>query len=756
MTITNISGACAPRFVEPGVPGSSLSENLQRAANTDPLPRAAGASDSVLISAKEAYANLQSQASEACFTKEGLSGFVFNSAQKTSAHNKDASARALLDCAVNLHLMRSSGLVAPEALKPVETALEKLAERFQQRPAMSLVTMDLKHRTRYNDYHALTQKIDQLLKEAPAGADKVFDHVQLQLTSAYVVDGLRARVESDWGALTAQDARAVMENGNFTDAAGKVLKGQLKLAKAGGTGQALGEFVRQTLNTLDLHRTGRTAGPDANRHNDPLRSVLPNQLVCCYGGLGGMPNITISPTMTNGHNINDFTDMPTRDILREELGKYNSGASPPPGTHATITTNDSSTSTSSGTGSDGVVPQLISNLDKETASQSTQTDAVEHSNFSSDTEIGDGFGNDQEVDEKTLVQPILSAEGEDRDLSFADYQPSPPFSENALPASSNTGDGSSSVVNNTTPLPLNYSPEPAVHATNMQSENSDTANLLSTLRNGSADISIRTNNLPDAYVIDFGRPLSKRNENFNRSVSEAIQLGFDPMQAFIDLKSSLADGMSLANLQKDPAYQAAAEFNSSFALRMTLLLNARDNAAIPAAFKPGQLPYVNGAASGQPAIIETPGTPTAEEFLTMLNAGNAGVRVVLNNLPGQAPINFNGDVDAQGNNTAVSNFNKQIKSVLQLHATVHPAFEQIRADLGEGKSQVEMRENPAYVALCTHSPALESRLNRLVYASKRGNDSADRNGADSPEVNLTAGRNHYLSFNPSSLALVNR
>ena len=147
---------------------------------------------------------------------------------------------------------------------------------------------------------------------------------------------------------------------------------------------------------------------------------------------------------------------------------------------------------------------------------------------------------------------------------------------------------------------------------------------------------------------------------------------------------------------------------------------------------------------------------TAEEFLAMLNAGNAGVRVVLNNLPERAPVNFNGDVDAQGNNNAVINFNKQIKSVLQLQTTAHPAFEQIRADLGEGKSQVEMRGNPAYVALCMHSPALENRLNRLVNASKRGNGSADRNGADSPKVNLTAGRNHYLSFNPNSLALVNR
>lgn len=763
MPITHISGASASRAINQDVAGSSLAENLRRAANSD-APSRAAASSVVLISSKDAYSNLQKQASDACFSKDGLSEFVFNSAQKTSMRDKDASALALLDCAINVHLIKESGLVGPQALKPVEEALQHLAERFQQRPSRSMVGLDLSHRTRYYDYAALTQKIDKLLSEAPGGSDKVFDNIQLQLTSAYVVDGLRGRVESDWGPLTAQDARAVMENGNFTAVAGKVLNGQLKVAKAGGTGRTLGEFIRQTLKTMDLHRTGRAADPEASRPDDQPRSMLPEQLIRCCGGHGSVPNITVSPTMSTGGVNVGLTEAQVRDIIRDMQRQDNGGAvNNSQDADVKVAGNDRSINTPRATIIHGIPPALISSAVKETVSQSTQTDVVERSDSSSNTEGRDGLNEEGGVaDSDCVPQPVALASVSNTSASSTSSIPPPPPrpEDNPLLAASRfvrevaVGSGSSVIDDAIASSPIDV--EPFVSAAETQSEDSDVARLLSTLRNGSADISIRTNNLPAAYVIDFGLPLSKRNENFNRSVSEAIQFGVKPMTEFVALKQLISHGETLVNLQKNPVYQAAAEFNSSFASRMTLLLNARDNAAIPAAFKPGQLPYVNGAASGQPAIVETPGTPTAEEFLTMLNAGNAGVRVVLNNLPGQAPINFNGDVDAQGNNTAVNNFNKQIKSVLQLHATVHPAFEQIRADLGEGKSQVEMRENPAYVALCMHSPALENRLNRLVYASKRGNDSADRNGADSPEVNLTAGRNHYLSFNPSSLALVNR
>ena len=554
-----------------------------------------------------------------------------------------------------------------------------------------------------------------------------------------------------------------MENGNFTAVAGKVLNGQLKVAKAGGTGRTLGEFIRQTLKTMDLHRTGRAADPAASRPDDQPRSMLPEQLIRCCGGHGSVPNITVSPTITTGSVNVGLTEAQVRDIISDVLRKDNGGAvNDSQGADVRVADNDPPIKPPRATIANDASSAFTSNTAKKTLSQSTQTDVVERSDSSSDTEGSDWFNEERGVaDGEFVSQPVtLATVSNTGALSLASIPPPPPMPDYLLPATSRfvrevTGGSGSPVLDNTIAL-SSIDVEPIVPVAEAQPEDSDVARLLSALRDGSADISIRANNLPAAYVIDFGLPLSKRNENFNRSLSEAIQLGFNPMQAFVDLKSSVDNGMSLADLQKDPAYQAAAEFNSSFASRMTLLLNARDNAGIPAAFKPGHLPYVNGAVSGQPAIVETPGTPTAEAFLAMLNAGNAGVRVVLNNLPERAPVNFNGDVDAQGNNTAVINFNKQIKSVLQLQTTAHPAFEQIRADLGEGKSQVEMRGNPAYVALCMHSPALENRLNRLVNASKRGNGSADRNGADSPKVNLTAGRNHYLSFNPNSLALVNR
>ena len=251
MPISNISGASAsaPRSIYPDVASSALSENLHRAANVEAPTRAAVTSTIVEVSSKDAYSHLQRRASEACFSNNGLSELVFRNAQKSSLDDKNSSALALLDCAVNVQLIRTSGLVSQQALKPVEKALQHLAERFQKRPSRSMVGYDPSHSTRHYDYKALIQKIDKLLSEAPGGSDKVFDNINLQLISAYSVDSLLGRGESDEGQLSAQGPRFVMENGNLTEVTGRVLNLPMKWNKAEGNGQSLGFFIRHALSS---------------------------------------------------------------------------------------------------------------------------------------------------------------------------------------------------------------------------------------------------------------------------------------------------------------------------------------------------------------------------------------------------------------------------------------------------------------------------------------------------------------------------
>lgn len=295
MTIVSSSSQSSPVFFTHGhQPPEGLWSHLQTAANTDRslvTPQGTGIAP---IDSKAAYLDLQKQAADSCFLDASLRNFVLSSAQKTNSYGKDASAVALMECAVNLHLLEAQG-VDSQGLRDAKSALDDLAGKFQARPAWSLVTMDLKHKSRYEAYQKLTRQIDNLLSKNPAGTGEIFESIQLQLARDYLVDGLRAGVENRWGPLTAQSVRELMQHADLTPAAANTLDGQLKIAKAGGNGQTLGEFIRQTLKVLDLHRPGKF---EAAAVDDPAAPQKPQIAEClhhCCGhsGGGGQPTITV-------------------------------------------------------------------------------------------------------------------------------------------------------------------------------------------------------------------------------------------------------------------------------------------------------------------------------------------------------------------------------------------------------------------------------------------------------------------------------
>jgi len=295
MTIVSSSSQSSPVFFTSGhQPPEGLLSHLQTAANTDRslvTPQTTGIAP---LDSKAAYLDLQKRATESCFGNESLRNFILGSAQKTNSYGKDASAVALMECAVNLHLLETQG-VDEQGLSDAKAALEALASKFQDRPTLTIVAMDLKHKARYEAYQKLTGQIDNLLSENPTGTGEIFESIQLQLAQNYLVDGLRAGVESRWGPLTAQSVRELVQNAGFTPAAGTALDSQLKMAKAGGNGQTLGELVRQTLKTLDLHRPGKFEGPAVNDPSAPQKPQIAECLhhCCGHGGGGGQPTITV-------------------------------------------------------------------------------------------------------------------------------------------------------------------------------------------------------------------------------------------------------------------------------------------------------------------------------------------------------------------------------------------------------------------------------------------------------------------------------
>lgn len=295
MTIVSSNSQTSPVFFTSGhQPPEGLWSHLQTAANTDHSLVTAQTTGGVPTNSKAAYLDLQKRAAASCFLDVSLQDFVLRSAQKTDSHGADNSAVALMECAVNLHLLEAKGVDA-QGLRDAKIALDDLAGKFQARPAWSLVTMDLKHKSRYEAYQKLTRQIDNLLSKNPAGTGEIFESVQLQLAKDYLVDGLRAGVESRLGPLTAHSVRELMQHADLTPAAAKALDSQLKIAKAGGNGQTLGEFIRQTLKVLDLHRPGKFEAPAVNDPAAPQKPQMAECLhrCCGHGGGGGQPSITV-------------------------------------------------------------------------------------------------------------------------------------------------------------------------------------------------------------------------------------------------------------------------------------------------------------------------------------------------------------------------------------------------------------------------------------------------------------------------------
>ena len=295
MTIVSSNSQTSPVFFTSGhQPPEGLWSHLQTAANTDHSLVTAQTTGGVPTNSKAAYLDLQKRAAASCFLDVSLQDFVLRSAQKTDSHGADNSAVALMECAVNLHLLEAKGVDA-QGLRDAKIALDDLAGKFQARPAWSLVTMDLKHKSRYEAYQKLSGQIDNLLRNNAAGSGEIFESIQLQLAQDYLVDGLRAGVENRWGPLTAQSVRELMQHADLTPAAASTLDGQLKIAKAGGNGQALGEFVRQTLRVLDLHRRGKFEAAAVNDPAAPQKPQIAECLhhCCGHGGGGGQPTITV-------------------------------------------------------------------------------------------------------------------------------------------------------------------------------------------------------------------------------------------------------------------------------------------------------------------------------------------------------------------------------------------------------------------------------------------------------------------------------
>ena len=295
MNIVSSSSPSVPVFFpERTQTSKGFLSNLQKAANTDDSLVVAKATGSVSTDSKAAYLDLQKRAAKSCFLNASLGTFVLSSAQKTNSYGKDASAVALMECAVNLHLLEIQG-VDWQSLSTAKIALEALASKFQERPALSIVTLDLNDETRYQAYQKLTRQIDKLLSNNPAGTGEIFESIQLQLAQNYLVDGLRGRVENSWGPLTAQSVRELMQHSDLTPAAANALSGQLELAKAGGNGQTLGEFIRQTLKVLDLRRPGKFEAPSVNDPAAPQKPQIAECLhhCCGHGGGGGQPTITV-------------------------------------------------------------------------------------------------------------------------------------------------------------------------------------------------------------------------------------------------------------------------------------------------------------------------------------------------------------------------------------------------------------------------------------------------------------------------------
>lgn len=295
MTIVSSNSQTSPVFFTSGhQPPEGLWSHLQTAANTDHSLVTAQTTGGVPTNSKAAYLDLQKRAAASCFLDVSLQDFVLRSAQKTDSHGADNSAVALMECAVNLHLLEAKGVDA-QGLRDAKIALDDLAGKFQARPAWSLFTLDLKHKSRYEAYQKLTRQIDNLLSKNPAGTGEIFESIQLQLAQDYLVDGLRAGVENRWGPLTAQSVRELMQHADLTPAAASTLDGQLKIAKAGGNGQALGEFVRQTLRVLDLHRRGKFEAAAVNDPAAPQKPQIAECLhhCCGHGGGGGQPTITV-------------------------------------------------------------------------------------------------------------------------------------------------------------------------------------------------------------------------------------------------------------------------------------------------------------------------------------------------------------------------------------------------------------------------------------------------------------------------------
>jgi hypothetical protein len=447
--------------------------NLQKAANTE-RPVISGSFTHAATDSKTAYFNLQQQAAASCFSNEGVRAFVLGSAQKTSAFGKDASAAALMECAVNLHLLASQPGDKTD-LNQAKDNLEALAKLFQKRPEISVVNLGLTNTSRYYAFDALTRQIDKLLETAPDGTNKTFDAIQLQLAENYLVDGLRGGVEASWGPLTAQSVKQVMQHANFSVAAGKALESQLKIAKAGGSSQSLGEFVRQTLKTLDLHRPGNNAGPAANDPVGPQGPRIQDHLRCCRGcGGGAVTNTATGGSVTiNGLVSGEDVDRRVADALAR-LGISGSAQTPTSTTSATQRNDtheqrdDAVGSRGSGSGS-GNVNGNGNGSGNELTSDGTSTghsftltpdnDSSTSVNDSSTDQFSVQASNDDSNTSATEVpgeQFSLSSAGDDSSTSVSNGSTDPSSTQNSSgdrdTSASDTLNGASSQQDNVDPL----------------------------------------------------------------------------------------------------------------------------------------------------------------------------------------------------------------------------------------------------------------------------------------------------------------
>jgi|GEM_PF-4178372 len=659
LTINGASGT----LVSPSSTGgqsSTLSDNLSFAANSNRLQSTGITAGPVPISSKQAYAALGNEALS-CFRNKDLASFIEGSASKG-----DDSAKAILKMAVTLHLLRSSIEVRANDLQGPQDALEALAARFKERPALSVMTRDASHPSRYDEYQRLKKSVDTLLSKVDTA--KVFETVQLGLAQKFVVDGLRGGAEHSWGQLDANSAKNVMANGNWSAAAGKALESQLKLAKAGGNSGALAELISQTLKALDLSRPGREVAPEKPGNEPPKIS---DHLRCCHGcGNGGVtqnanPVINVYPPGYTGvGGLDNLTDV-VKQAVADRLGNFQI-ASP---SEATKTTQTVSVQTDDRGLSDG-------GRDLSTAGSSGVHSYDEGLSLGDDDLLSDAGADVREAGGNSSTYPSLATFNSSGDEGERTVSVDTDLNDDSTPGS------------RLQPLAT------AVSARNPSSESleNSSGSGITAPASHPVGVTLARNNLPDAYVDHMGITAVRRNELFNESLASVVQLGVHAKPVFAEFKNLIKEGAALNKLKEHAVYPVLEKMSPAAIKKLAELIQARDR--------------VESLVGG----VDSEGRSSTPTDLDA--AVGRGIKVNVRNLPGTIAPSFN-RVDVAANRAT---FYGRVASAFDVQPGAHSDIAAFKRDLADGKNALD---TPVGVAVRKQFPGPASIIDRLIRAYER-------------------------------------